>query len=429
MTDRNSPDADDWQGTRLEPIPVAQYLRMSTDHQQYSTTNQAKAIAAYAEAHGMEIVQTYADEGRSGLHIEGRDALKQLIDDVQTDSANFEAILVYDVSRWGRFQDADESAYYEYICRRHGFRVLYCAEQFDNNGSPIATIVKGVKRAMAAEFSRELSAKTLAGHCRLVELGYRQGGIPGYGLRRMLLDPNGNPKHMLETGQYKSLQSERVILVPGPKEEVETVRWIYGQFVDRGLNANQIAGLLNERQIKPAQGRSWWRSNVWHVLTNEKYIGNNVYNRTSYKLLRRFVKNSPDQWIRADGAFEPIVPAELFYRARGIIEERNRRFSDDDLLCQLRALLDRHGSLSCVIIDEADGPPATVYRYRFGGLLRAYTLIGYKPDVDFSYIEINRRLRLMHPEVVRDTIERIEGLGGTVCQVSMAEQKGTTSAV
>ena len=107
---------------------------------------------------------------------------------------HFKSILVYDVSRWGRFQDADESAYYEYICRQAGVAVHYCAEQFENDGSPVSTIVKGVKRAMAGEYSRELSSKVFQGACRLVKLGFRQGGTAGYGLRRMLVDANGAKK-------------------------------------------------------------------------------------------------------------------------------------------------------------------------------------------------------------------------------------------
>src|SRR6185436_18360620 len=111
--------------------------------------------------------------------------------DVEAGEADFTTILVYDVSRWGRFQDADESAYYEYICKRAGISVHYCAEQFDNYGSPLSTIVKGVKRAMAGEYSRELSTKVFAGQCRLIELGFRQGGPPGFGLRRCLIDQSG----------------------------------------------------------------------------------------------------------------------------------------------------------------------------------------------------------------------------------------------
>jgi DNA invertase Pin-like site-specific DNA recombinase len=170
---------------------------MSTEHQKYSTENQADAIRAYAAQRAIEIVKTYADAGKSGLRLDGRDALKRLIEDVENGHPGFETILVYDVSRWGRFQDADESAYYEYRCKRAGIAVQYCAEQFENDGSPVSTIVKGVKRAMAGEYSRELSAKVFAGQCRLIELGYRQGGAAGYGLRRQLIDQSGAAKGQL----------------------------------------------------------------------------------------------------------------------------------------------------------------------------------------------------------------------------------------
>ena len=104
---------------------AAQYVRMSTEHQQYSTQNQADKIQEYADKRGIEIIKTYADEGKSGLSIGGRAALQRLISDVETGIAEFNVILVYDVSRWGRFQDADESTYYEYICRRAGIQVAY----------------------------------------------------------------------------------------------------------------------------------------------------------------------------------------------------------------------------------------------------------------------------------------------------------------
>ena len=194
------------------------------------------------------------------------------------------AILVYDISRWGRFQDADESAYYEYICKRAGISVQYCAEQFDNDGSPVSTIVKGVKRAMAGEYSRELSVKVFAGQCRLIELGFRQGGPPGYGLRRSLIDQSGDSKGVLSRGEQKSLQTDRVVLVPGPEHEVETVRWIYRSFVHDGKLESEIASILNERGVVTDLGRQWTRGPVHQVLINEKYIGNNVWNRGSFKL-------------------------------------------------------------------------------------------------------------------------------------------------
>ncbi len=128
---------------------AAQYVRMSTEHQQYSTHNQSDKIREYAEKRNIEIVKTYADDGKSGLSIGGWVSLQQLIADVENSVADLNVILVYDVGRWGRFQDADESAYYEYICKRAGINVAFCAEQFEYAGSPVSTIVKGVKRAMA----------------------------------------------------------------------------------------------------------------------------------------------------------------------------------------------------------------------------------------------------------------------------------------
>jgi DNA invertase Pin-like site-specific DNA recombinase len=184
---------------------AAQYVRMSTEHQRYSTVNQADAILQYADERGYRIIQTYSDAGKSGLRIQGRAGLTQLIHDIEAGQTEFKTVLVYDISRWGRFQDADESAYYEYICKRAGISVEYCAEQFENDGSPVSTIVKGVKRAMAGEDSRELSLKVFAGQIRLIELGYRQGGAPGFGLRRMLIDETGQTKGTLSRGEHKSI--------------------------------------------------------------------------------------------------------------------------------------------------------------------------------------------------------------------------------
>src|SRR5208283_3331062 len=249
---------------------AAVYVRMSTEHQQYSTSNQMDVIREYAKKRGHEIVKEYSDDGKSGLDIKGRGSLGQMIREVHEGKAHFKSILVYDVSRWGRFQDADESAYYEYICRQAGVAVHYCAEQFENDGSPVSTIVKGVKRAMAGEYSRELSSKVFQGACRLIQLGYKQGGTAGFGLRRMLIDQNGQHKALLKMGEQKSLQTDRVILIPGPDEEVNVVRRIYQAFISEGKGESEIAKSLNAQGVITDFGRAWTRGTVHQVLTNEK---------------------------------------------------------------------------------------------------------------------------------------------------------------
>lgn len=393
---------------------AAVYVRMSTEHQQYSTSNQMDVIRDYAKRRGLKIVKEYSDEGKSGLNLQGRDSLAQMISDVQEGRAEFCCILVYDISRWGRFQDADESAFYEYVCRRAGVLVHYCAEQFENDGSPVSTIVKGVKRAMAGEYSRELSAKVFHGACNLVQRGFRQGGTAGFGLRRMLLNEKHEPKGLLKMGEQKSIQTDRVVLVPGPEEEVATVRWIYQAFVNEGKIESEIAAALNAKGIKTDFDREWNRATVHQVLTNEKYIGNNVYHRTSFKLKRKHVVNPPERWIRAERVFEGIVESELYLRAREIILARSQKLSDEEMLEKLRALLKQHGRISGILIDEAEGlPSSTAFGHRFGTLLNAYRLIGYDPGIDFSFIEENRRLRKRHPEIVASVVQQITALGGT----------------
>ena len=396
---------------------AAQYCRMSTEHQQYSTANQGDVIRDYALRRGFEIVRTYADEGKSGLNVAGRESLRQMIDDVQAGRADYAAILVYDVSRWGRFQDADESAYYEYLCRRAGIEVHYCAEQFENDGGPTSTIIKSVKRAMAGEYSRELSAKVFRGQCRLIELGYRQGGAAGFGLRRMLIGQSGEQKALLALGEHKSLQTDRVILVPGPEEELQTVRWVYEQFNRQGKRESEIANELNARGLQTDLGRAWSAGTVHQLLTNEKYIGNNVYNRTSFKLKKRHVHNAPDMWVRADNVFQPVVPAEEFFVARGIIQERARRLSDEDLLERLKRLAERQPLLSGRLIDAEDGmPPAATYRSRFGSLLQAYRRAGLPETRDYSYLETNRVIRLLYPDLFADVVRRLRAAGASVAR-------------
>ncbi len=273
---------------------AAEYVRMSTDHQQFSTDNQSAAIRQYAEERGYEIVRTYADDGKSGLRIDGRDEFKQLISDIESGNADFGAVIVYDVSRWGRFQDPDEAAMYELRCRRAGVAVHYCIEQFENDGSIGSSIVKTVKRVMAGAYSHDLSVKVFAGQANLIRRGYRQGGAPGFGLRRMLVDQSGTPKATLDRGEHKSIATDRVILVPGPDEEIAVVREVYQMFVDDGRSEREIADILNGRKITSDLGRPWTRGSVHQLLINEKYIGHNVWARTSFTLKREHIRNESE---------------------------------------------------------------------------------------------------------------------------------------
>jgi hypothetical protein len=154
---------------------------------------------------------------------------------------------------------------------------------------------------------------------------------------------------------------------------------------------------------------------VHQVLINEKYVGNNVWNHSSFKLKQARIENPPEEWIRANDAFRPIVSAILFRAAQSIIETRSYRMPDDEMLQVLRTIYQRSGYLSGLVIDEAEGcPSSSAYQHRFGSLLRCYSLIGYTPARDYQYIEANRRLRKMHPLLLERTTSEIAEVGGKV---------------
>jgi DNA invertase Pin-like site-specific DNA recombinase len=276
---------------------AAQYVRMSTDRQRYSIENQAAVIAAYAQQHHLSIVRTYRDEGESGLKLRNRTGLTQLLHDVSAGEADFTHILVYDVSRWGRFQDIDESAHHEFVCKRNGIKVAYCAEQFENDGSLLSSIVKNIKRVMAAEFSRELSVKVHAGQSRIAGLGFRVGGPVSFGLRREMVDEGRQSKGWLAKGERKSLQTDRVRLRLGPENETALIRWIFQQFVVEEQSYTEIARKLNKKKIPNKDGGAWTDGMIPTILRNENYVGNIVYNRTSRRLGQKMIRNPASQWI------------------------------------------------------------------------------------------------------------------------------------
>jgi len=362
------------------PIPAAQYLRMSTEHQQYSFTNQNQRIQEYAQAQNFIIVRTYSDSAKSGLWLKNRPGLRELLRDVAQGNTVYKAILVYDVSRWGRFQDTDEAAHYEFLCKSAGIPVHYCAEIFANDGSLPSAIMKALKRVMAGEYSRELGVKVFAGQKRLVEMGFKMGGPAGLGFQRLLVSETRNPKQLLARGERKSIATDRVTRVLGPADEVELVREIYRMFTGKRMGLKAIANELNRQRVPSPKNGSWTHSVVRGILSHPRYVGCNVFNQTTRRLGGPWKSQPRSEWIITPGAHQGIVDPKTFAKAQEIFASHTIRKTDDQLLRELRALLEAKGRLTSEIVDHASGMASTrTYWFRFGGLLKAYELIGYTP--------------------------------------------------
>ena len=393
---------------------AAMYVRMSTSLQDRSIEHQCERLQQYAEEHGIEVVKMYADAGKSGLCINGRDGLQELMADVQAGATDFTMVLVYDVSRWGRFQDTDEGAHYEYLCRQAGIQVIYCAEQFANDGSAIASILKGMKRTMAAEYSRELSAKVFAAQCRFAAQGFKMGGFAGYGLRRVSFNSDGLKRRVLQSGERKAAATDRVRFCWGPKHEVETVRTIYGWYVQDKLGDTEIAAKLNKQKVSAEWGRPWTAPMVKSILTNEKYIGRVVFNRGSAKMNTPRISNPEHTWVCIEAAFPAIVAPAVF---RDAIAERQRRNAPKtrvELIGMLRSLHAAHGKVTGALINAAPNMPGQKYFIaQFGTLAEAYAAAGLPSAEPLLRARTLRSVRQMQG-ATRSAIElAIERAGGS----------------
>lgn len=362
-------------------LRAVQYLRMSTEHQRYSFENQSAVIAAYALDRGMDVIRTYSDAGKSGLTLKDRKGLQKLLSDALSPDRDFAAILVLDVSRWGRFQDTDQAGHYEFMCREAGASVAYCAEPFENDGGMISAIAKSLKRIMAAEYSRELSTKIGRAKRQQAGLGFRQGAAPPYGFRRQLLAGDGSPLQVLSPGQRKALQTDRVISTLGPADEVAVARRIFRLYLREGANLSAIARLLEAEQIPSSTGRPWNGASVRRVMQNELWIGNYIYSRTT-KAMRAPVIHQPEsEWVRTS-VMPATISSKTFREAASLRAlHRTHHYSDRDLLEALESLLKREGRLTGRLISAAADMPCTAtYLQRFGKLSTAYARIGYVLD-------------------------------------------------
>ncbi len=387
-------------------IPAAQYLRMSTDHQQYSLNNQADTISRYATERGFLVVKTYSDAAKSGLRLKNRAGLKQLLKDVVGGQLEFSTILVYDVSRWGRFQDMDEAAHYEYLCKSSGVPVHYCAELFSNDNSMSGSIMKALKRTMAGEYSRELSVKVRAGLFRLAKLGYKLGGRAAYGLRRQLLDARGRPKQILADGERKSIANEHVIVVPGPPEEIATVNRIFHEFADEHRSLSSIAARLNDDGIPFLKKAKWNASTVTRILSQPQYAGTQTWGRTTAFLSGPVKRVASENWATCPNAFQPIITHELFLRAQVALASLTCRLTDEQLLERLKPVLKAHGKLNFDIIQNSRlCPSGYTYYQRFGGLLNVYARLGYSTPELSAQATSRQRMMLIRNDLIKNFVE------------------------
>lgn len=297
---------------------VAYYRHSAEDKQENSVPIQREHAEKFAREHAIEIIHEEADEGKSGL-LSTRPGFERLFNGwiLNPDAPAFDYVLVYDVSRWGRFQDQDEAAYYEFRCKQSGKKVVYVSRGFPKEEQQlISHLQTSIERYMAAEYSRQLSDKVFYGCVKVSEQGYSAGGTACYGMARILLDDNKQPIRVLKKGEHKQIANERVTFAPLNDETTETVREIFRLLLDEWKTPTTIAEHLNERGIPAANGGPWSRDKITKILANETYAGTRIYNKTWGRLKQKSKQNPRSEWVIHRDAFPAVVSAETFAQAQ-----------------------------------------------------------------------------------------------------------------
>ncbi len=298
---------------------IAYYRHSAEDKQENSVPLQREQAQQFADQHGIDIIHEEADEGKSGLTADGRPGFQRLFSEwiLNPEAPTFDYILVLDVSRWGRFQDQDEPAHYEFLCKERGKRVIYVSRGFPRlDESPISQLEKPFQRIMAAQYSAELSDKVFKGCVRTSQQGYSNGGAASFGLARFLLDIDKKPVRVLRKGEHKCIANERVIFVPADDGTTQTVRDIFQYFVTDRLSLDRIVGTLNVSKVPSPKGEDWNKSKVIRILMNEAYAGTLVYNKTWNRLKKGHRKNPRSDWIKTENAIPAIIDKQTFELAK-----------------------------------------------------------------------------------------------------------------
>ena len=130
--------------------PVAGYLRSATELRGESLQRQLEAVLRYARDHDMQLIRFYCDECGSGFRIDNRPGLAQLFRDVASDVPDFDAILLLDPSRWGRFPFAHDVITGGLARANSAVEIHYCFDPPDDAEEiSVSDVAEFLKRAMA----------------------------------------------------------------------------------------------------------------------------------------------------------------------------------------------------------------------------------------------------------------------------------------
>jgi DNA invertase Pin-like site-specific DNA recombinase len=373
---------------------VALYLRRSTgaEMQPESLATQEEQLRSFATFHEDDVIRVYRDDA-SGRNA-NRKAFQSLMADVRS-GADFDRLLVLDVTRWGRFENVDESAYWEFFCLLHGVRVVYVNEPFRDE-SAYDGLIKTIKRLSAAEFSKDKSRMVQYTKARSARKGNFTGGSPPYGMKRLLVRNDGTVLQPLEKGEWKGVGTYRVKLAPGDPREVATVKRIYKLFL-QGKSLSAIARQLDAEGIPTPKNAT----RGWHCLVIRKILYSPVYAGVSVLRCKPSSNFPNGETITVPRAWPAIIAMPTWEAAQRRQQELLLRHTPMGLADQLRRAYENHGVLNKRAHTKWSLPKWETYLRHFNDGTQEALALAYQNTIKREERQIVTALR-RHFTVTRD---------------------------
>ena len=320
-------------------IRAVGYLRRSTERQEKSLEDQRREIERYADPNGYKILRWYQDDAISGDETGKRLGFQEM-HKAACNGSDFEAILVWDQDRFGRF-DMIEAGHWIHPLRQAGVQLVTVNDGPINWDDFTGRVVYSIKQEGKHQFLRDLSRNTLRGQISNAERGFLCGQAAPYGYDRMLVDEHGKHRQRIRNGEkFSKPRSWHVTLVPSDDpEKVVTAQWLFGHYAEVDVGLRQLAEELNRRGVPAPRGGRWQVGTIREILRNPKYLGQNVWGRRRMgkyhraaggeirqrlDLDRRVKFNPEEEWTSKHDSHPALVDRETWEHVQRKLVERPR---------------------------------------------------------------------------------------------------------
>lgn len=260
---------------------------------------QIRAIEEYADKNDIKIVNKFIDRAKSATS-DKRPAFQEMIKYCEADNTGISMVIVHKLDRFSR--DKYDSAMYKQKLKVKGIRVVSVLENLDN--SPESLILESVIEGMAQYYSANLAREVAKGQKENALKALHNGGDAPLGY---------------------DVAFDKTYLVN--EEEAQAVKIIFDMYVN-GYSYSNIIDKLNDLGYKTKRGNKFGKNSLHGILSNEKYTGVYVFNKTQRKGVNGkrngHKQKRDDEIIKVEGGMPQIIDREVFLQAQEMMQKRKK---------------------------------------------------------------------------------------------------------